>query len=502
MFAQRDTMIAGPLIALSELAIRNKMIRRSFLKLAKKKLYEEVVVKNVTQRPRRVQELKFLMMRNMLNSMDRLFRESRISNQALNGLLKILVGEILLKDIDRRKKAYQEQKGAHPGFLTISPTKACNLFCKGCYAASTAKDQAKLDYEVFHRIIDEKTRLWKSHFTVISGGEPFLYRDKGKGILDIARAHSDNYFLVYTNGTLIDRNTAAQLAEVGNITPAISVEGLEEETDVRRGKGTFQKIMRAFENLRRSGVPFGISVTATRGNAELLVSDPFIDFYFRKQGVVYAWIFQYMPIGRKYDVDLMITPEQRLFMLQKEEQFIRDRGLFIADFWNSGPVSDGCISAGRDGGYLYIDWNGDVMPCVFFPYTVDNIIQVYRRGGDLNQVLKSPLFESIRRWQRQYSYMKPAHQVGNQIAPCPIRDHYGLAHALIRHCQAKPADEAAQEALRDENYCQAMMGYGRRVSHLTDGYWKDNYLPPRGEQKQGENQVGMEVLISSIEQRL
>ena len=490
MFAPKETLVSGPLIALAELAIRNKTIRRKFLKTAEKKLYEEVVIKNVTKRPHRVQEEKYFMMRNMLNSMDRLFQEERISNQALNGLLKILVGEILLSDIDRRKRAYQEHKKAFPGFVTISPTKLCNLCCKGCYAASTTKDQAKLDYEIFDRIIDEKTRLWKSHFTVISGGEPFLYKDKGKGLLDIARAHSDNYFLVYTNGPLIDEDLAARLAEVGNITPAISVEGLEKETDARRGKGVYEKILEAFENLRGAGVPFGISVTATRDNAEVVVSDEFIDFYFKDQGVTYAWIFQYMPIGRGYDVNLMVTPEQRLHMFQREQTLIRDQGVFIADFWNSGPVSSGCISAGREGGYFYIDWNGDVMPCVFFPYTADNIVEVYRRGGNIDDVLNSALFKSIRSWQRDYNYMKPAHEVGNEIVPCPIRDHYLAANEAIKESHARAADVAAEEALKDQGYCQAMAFYGQSVSRLTDVIWEEKYIAPeRSRWKMGEAQT-------------
>ncbi|KPL19936.1 MAG: hypothetical protein AMJ92_00255 [candidate division Zixibacteria bacterium SM23_81] len=478
MFAPREALFSGPLTVLAELAIRNKTIRQVFLKRARRKLYDEVVIKNVTRRPERVQEDKYLMMRNMLNSIDRLFQENRISSQSLNGLLKILIAEILLGDIDHRKKAYQQNEVAYPGFLTISPTKACNLYCKGCYAASSSADQVKLDYEIFSRIIDEKTRLWNSHFTVISGGEPFLYRDKGKNLLDIAREHSDNFFLVYTNGILIDRALASSLAEVGNITPAISVEGLEAETDFRRGKGVHRRILQAFGNLRNFGVPFGISVTATRDNAELVVSKEFMDFYFRQQGVLYAWIFQYMPIGRKYSVDLMITPEQRLFMLQREQHLIREQGLFIADFWNSGPVSNGCISAGREGGYFYIDWKGDVMPCVFFPYTVNNIVQIYRQGGDLNTVLNSPFFESIRRWQRSYSYMKPAHQVGNQIVPCPIRDHYRLAHKVIKKYGARPSDEAAEEAIKDEGYCQAMICYGQRVNQLTGDFWAQNYINP------------------------
>jgi MoaA/NifB/PqqE/SkfB family radical SAM enzyme len=388
------------------------------------------------------------------------------------------VGQVLLNDIGRRKKALQEDRRANPGFLTISPTKACNLCCKGCYAASSASETVQLDYHIFSRIIEEKTRLWNSHFCVVSGGEPFIYQDGGKGLLDIAAEHADNYFLVYTNGTLIDKHLAAALAQVGNITPAISVEGMKEETDQRRGRGVYRKIMAAMEHLREFGIPFGISVTATRHNADLVVSERFVDFYLEQQGASYAWIFQYLPIGRKFDVDLMVTPQQRLNMYQREQYLIRDKGYFIADFWNSGAVSNGCISAGRDGGYLYIDWKGDVMPCVFFPYTVSNIVEIYRRGDDLNAVLNSPFFQSIRSWQRDYGFLKPAQEVGDLIVPCPYRDHYDQAYRIALDCHAQPADQAAAEAIKDETYRRKMIDYGRGVSDVFDDIWDRLYIAP------------------------
>lgn len=41
--------------------------------------------------------------------------------------------------------------------------------------------------------------------------------------------------------------------------PAISVEGFEEATDFRRGKGTYQKAVAAMELFKRMRLPFGIS---------------------------------------------------------------------------------------------------------------------------------------------------------------------------------------------------------------------------------------------------
>jgi len=64
--------------------------------------------------------------------------------------------------------------------------------------------------------------------------------------------------------------TLEKVAEVGDITTVISFEGFEKETDECRGNGTYKKILTAFKNFRNTGVPFGIFVTVTSDNAELL----------------------------------------------------------------------------------------------------------------------------------------------------------------------------------------------------------------------------------------
>lgn len=164
-------------------------------------------------------------------------------------------------------------------------------------------------------------------------------------------------------------------------------------------------------------------------------------------------------------------------------RIIRERGVFIADFWNSGPAGNGCIAGGRYGGYLYIDWNGNVSPCVFFPYSTDNIVQIYRKGGDINTVLMSPLFESIRKWQRDYGYGKPANEVSNQLVPCPIRDHHLEAMKWVQASGARPMDEAAAETLGDEAYHQGLGTYGEQFAALTEDVWEREYIAPEQERK-------------------
>ncbi len=229
-------------------------------------------------------------------------------------------------------------------------------------------------------------------------------------------------------------------------------------------------------NLRRTGVPFGISITATRLNSEIITTDEFYDYYFEKQKAVYGWIFHYMPMGRGFTLDLMPTPEQRVEMLKKEWQVVRDEKVFLADFWNSGTSSDGCISGGRGGGYFYIDWNGDVMPCVFAPYSTHNIVRVFEQGGDLGTVLNSPFFKSIRSWQADYAYNREPHEQGNLLRQCPIRDHHKAFYEMVLRNKAQPIDQSAREALEDEEYHRGLIEYGDRIGELTDPIWEKDYL--------------------------
>ena len=364
---------------------------------------------------------------------------------------------------------------APPKFVLVSPTGRCNLRCKGCYAESDPGNHASLDFDTFDRILTEKRKLWGSHFTVISGGEPFLWRDGERDLLDMVAKHDSEFFMVYTNGTLIDDETARRMAELGNISPAISVEGFEEETDARRGRGTHRKVLAAFKNLRRHGVPFGVSATPTKENWEVITSDEFVDFYFDQEGAVYCWLFQYMPIGREQSLDLMVEPENRVEMLRRTERFVRERGVFVADFWNSGPTSSGCICAGRRGGYFYIDWNGDIMPCGFVPYSTDNIYRIYSEGGNLNTAMDSPLFARIREWQNEYGFTQPAEGVDNWLCPCVIRDHFSLLKDAVEQSGARPINEPAAEAMTDPDYCRGMVEYGKNIKRITDPIWEREY---------------------------
>ena len=114
-----------------------------------------------------------------------------------------------------------------PAFLMVSVTETCNLACKGCWVSRGGRKQ--LTIKQLDGIIREGKKHG-SYFYGILGGEPLLY----KGLLEVMEKHSDCYFQLFTNGILITEEVAMRLKKLGNVTPLISIEGLEEESGQRR----------------------------------------------------------------------------------------------------------------------------------------------------------------------------------------------------------------------------------------------------------------------------
>jgi len=474
--------------------LSNKKIRRKLIDKIENWIVD--IADKGYDRPRIVYEQRKELGIALLESFDRVFNS--LAKNVKKKFFENFILNYALKGYEARRKFIEQEKIYPPGFITISPTNVCNLRCKGCYAGDIYKPET-LDFEVFDWIIKEMKEEFGSYFIVISGGEPFMYKDKKtkKTLIDILEKHNDTYFMTYTNGTMINKDIAKKLAQLGNFSPAISVEGFEKETDDRRGKGVYKKIIRAMDNLKEEGVIFGISVTPTRYNADLLISDDFIDFFMKEKGAMYMWMFQYMPIGRNPSMDLLVTPEQRVKMYNKiwqkvrdEKLFIgeqrvkmynkiwqkvRDEKLFIGDFWNSGMASDGCMSAARGGGYFYILWTGEITPCVFVPFKdknneLNNVYNIYKNNKTLTDAINSDFFKAIRQWQDDYWRNKPAHKCGNLLMPCIIRDHSKEFENLAKE-YAVPIDEGAK-AYMGLIHAGKMPEYNKKLAELTDPMWK------------------------------
>ena len=308
-----------------------------------------------------------------------------------------------------------------PWAILMDPTTACNLHCTGCWAANyTDKKQQHLTYEELDSIVTQGKELG-TYVYLFTGGEPLLRK---KDIIRLCEKHNDCVFSTFTNGTLVDEAFADEIARVGNFMPAFSIEGNREATDSRRGEGTYDKVVRAMDLLAERKLPFGASLCYTRENFDSVTSDEFIDFLVEK-GVIFAWIFTYMPVGVGAPVELIATAEQRAQMYDKVRKDWRNNvPIFFADFWNDGEYTGGCIAGARR--YMHINAGGDVEPCAFIHYSDCNI-----REKTLLECYKSPLFKSYQ-----------AHQPfnSNMLRVCPLLDNPDALAEMVHETGAKSTD--------------------------------------------------------------
>ncbi|MHC4661513.1 MAG: radical SAM protein [Planctomycetota bacterium] len=285
------------------------------------------------------------------------------------------------------KSLREEFKEKHdhypPWLLVVDVTSRCNLKCEGCWAGEYA-NEPDLDYDTIERIIREARNELGITFFVLTGGEPLLRRD----LFKLYEKYDDCLFFIYTNGFKIDAVMADEFARLGNIMVMISIEGNEEQTDARRGKGAYQRIINAMAELQRAGIIFGFSATATRHNALDIVSDEFIGKMV-DAGCLFGWWFQYIPIGRDPNPELMVTPEHRNLMRRQVYHIRNTFPILAADFWNDGPDIGGCMAGGKY--YFHITNRGDVEPCVFCHFAVDNV-----KSKSLVECVSSDFFKDIK----------------------------------------------------------------------------------------------------------
>jgi MoaA/NifB/PqqE/SkfB family radical SAM enzyme len=366
-------------------------------------------------------------------------------------LIKAFVINQLLIGSNRRK-AFSESPGGFypPGLMVISPTMRCNLNCYGCYAGSYDKGK-DLPIEVMDRVLNEAKELGM-FFAVISGGEPFIRDD----VVQLFERHKDVAFQVYTHGGLLDEKMIGRIIKAGNILPAISIEGFEEETDKRRGKGHYKKIMNAMRLLKENGVLFGFSSTQTRLNADLIGSDAFID-HMVDMGCTVGWYFSYVPIGRQPNLDLMPTPEQRDSLRRRVRDIRNTKPILVADFWNDGPVVGGCIAAGRK--YLHINANGDVEPCVFCHFAEYNI-----KDTPLKVALNSKLFRFIRQTQDNNP---------NPLRPCMIIDHPEVFREAVSMDGVYFTHDGADNVVTDIS--EFLDHYAADYARYSEKAWREEY---------------------------
>lgn len=345
-----------------------------------------------------------------------------------------------------------------PWAILMDPTSACNLHCTGCWAAQYG-NKLNLSYETLDSICRQGKELG-IYFYIFSGGEPLVRK---KDIIRLCETHQDCYYFAFTNGTLVDDELCEDMLRVGNFALAFSIEGDEEATDMRRGKGTYRKVIEAMDRMKAHRLLFGYSTCYHRYNTESVGSDEFVDDMIAR-GCRFAWNFTYMPIGKDARTDLIATPEQRAYMYRRINEIRATKPIFAMDFWNDGEYANGCIAGGKR--YLHINAAGDAEPCAFIHYSNVNIHDV-----SLLDALRSPLFMAYRRNQPFNS---------NMLRPCPLLDNPEKLAAMVKESGAKSTDMEAPEDV--DVLCGKTAPTAKAWAEMADQLWSEN---PKSRKKVG-----------------
>ena len=128
--------------------------------------------------------------------------------------------------------------------------------------------------------------------------------------------------------------------------------------------------MNAMDLLKAHGILFGTSICYTRDNLEAVTSDHFMRMLCDK-GAHFGFYFHYMPVGNEAAPELMPTPAQRKYMIERIRYLRSEKSdipFYPMDFQNDGEFVGGCIAGGRN--YFHINSAGDAEPCVFIHYSI------------------------------------------------------------------------------------------------------------------------------------
>ncbi len=144
-------------------------------------------------------------------------------------------------------------------------TRRCNLKCVHCYAQAVDPDGVdEISTSQAKTMIDDLAQFG-APVMLFSGGEPLVRKDlvelahhaKGKGMRAV----------ISTNGTLITKEKAKELKEVGLSYVGISLDGAEETHDKFRGvNGAFKRAIEGIENCKAEDLKVGLRFTINKRN--------------------------------------------------------------------------------------------------------------------------------------------------------------------------------------------------------------------------------------------
>ncbi len=306
---------------------------------------------------------------------------------------------------------------AGPFQIVWNFTYSCNLKCKHCYE-DAGLNRPELTTDQAYTAIDKLSKIANVGLPSLSfsGGEPLMRKD----FFEVAAYAKKKipYVSLATNGTLLTKENAKKLRDVGVDYVEISLDGASDEIheNFRGIPGCFEKTMEGIHNCLEENLDTCIATTAHKENFDEI---PKIVDLAEKLGVRFMH-FNYIPTGRaKEHIELDLSPRERLLLLEtmakkivylyikakEEEQKKRKTKIEVDRLFSTCPQFASVVKklskekghkftvsahyaakkgvenvanflGGCGAGRLYVglEPNGDIKPCVFFPTNENTLL--------------------------------------------------------------------------------------------------------------------------------
>ena len=281
-------------------------------------------------------------------------------------------------------------------WLAWELTAACNLHCVHCRSSSEVfSPVGKFTFEKSKVLLDNIAKF-ASPVIVLSGGEPLMRKE----VFDIA-AYGTKLGMrmaMATNGLLVSDEVCEKIKQSGIRIVSMSLDGPNTEIhdDFRGAAGAFVGVTNAASLFNKHGIKFIINSSFTKRNqAEIAAT-------FRKAKALgaHAWyMFLIVPTGRGEDIMAELVSKEDYeeildwhYQMERDEEEILVRPTCAPQYYRiwydrsktegkdtsrrslsfSTGGGKGCIAAQS---ICFINSNGDVLPCSYFPMTAGNIFE-------------------------------------------------------------------------------------------------------------------------------
>lgn len=282
--------------------------------------------------------------------------------------------------------------------ISWNTTNQCNMYCKHCYRDAGVKASDELSTEEGKNLISE---IKKAGFKIMifSGGEPLMRPDIFELVEHAAKVGLRPVF--GTNGTLITRDVARRLKELGVMGMGISLDSLDPEkhNTLRCYPGGFEQAVQGMENCLAENLPFQIHTTVMDWNKDELTQ--ITDFAVQKGAVAHHFFFL-VPTGRGADIETESLRakeyEETLttIMNKQKEVDIELKPTCAPQFMRIAKemgmnlrFQRGCL-AGTS--YCIISPTGNVQPCAYLNMPIGNVREIpFSKLWE-----ESPVFKTLR----------------------------------------------------------------------------------------------------------